>query len=208
MKKDKRKHTHCSIVGCTGKGSVNKFGTEIFSRGLCSAHAQRMHKYGDPEHPLTYCPKGSNVRSHPLYPIWTSMRARTTNPKDKYFKDYGGRGIKVCERWLGPSGFLNFISDIGDKPSDSHSIDRVNNDGDYCPENVRWATWHEQTANQRDNNPNLGVHWCKRTNKWVAQIVFNKKCHFLGRYTDLEDAKSARKSGEVRFGVTYSDKYG
>lgn len=80
------------------------------------------------------------------YMIWCSMRQRCGNPNNKKFPDYGGRGIRVCERW---ERFENFIADMGQKPSPDHSIDRINNDGNYEPGNCRWVTQEVQVSNQR-----------------------------------------------------------
>ncbi len=82
------------------------------------------------------------------YHSWCAMRARCSNPKIKQYCDYGGRGIRVCERW---DSFENFLSDMGPSPSPKHSIDRIDADGDYEPTNCRWATYKEQMSNKRNN---------------------------------------------------------
>jgi hypothetical protein len=83
----------------------------------------------------------------PTYHSWAGMIARCTNPKNSRYKDWGGRGIKVCERWR---KFKNFLADMGQKPT-GMSLDRINNDGDYRPDNCRWATWKEQNHNRRSS---------------------------------------------------------
>jgi len=75
------------------------------------------------------------------------MRRRCNYPQDRGYKNYGGRGIKVCERW--DTSFAAFLEDMGKAPSPKHSIDRVNNNGNYEPGNCRWATMKEQMQNRR-----------------------------------------------------------
>lgn len=93
---------------------------------------------------------GMAPRGQPLppeYNVWSRMKDRCNNPKNKNYADYGGRGVKVCDRWQ--TDFSAFLADVGRRPSSELTLERIENDGNYEPGNVRWATRKEQKANQR-----------------------------------------------------------
>ena len=106
------------------KGHTRSCGCIVTKHG----HAKRGHHSGE-------------------YRSWASMRLRCTTPSVRGWKYYGGRGIKVCKRW---DDFGNFLADMGPKPTSKHSIDRIDSDGDYGPNNCRWATAIEQWVTRRD----------------------------------------------------------
>jgi hypothetical protein len=90
------------------------------------------------------------------YRAWHGMKTRCTNPNRPDWKNYGGRGITICERWA--NSYEAFLADMGRKPSPAYTLDRINNDGNYEPGNCRWTTWDLQSRNKRPRPRMVTVH--------------------------------------------------
>lgn len=135
---ERKKHIQkqCEIDGCEGA---------VVARGWCEAHYTRWKRHGDPS--VVKRPSDWGERtSHPRYKSWHGLLRRCYDPKSNGFVNYGARGIKVCDAW---HDFWRFLEDTGEPPSPHHSLDRIDNSGDYEPGNVRWATPKEQARNRR-----------------------------------------------------------
>ncbi|HBQ0511231.1 TPA: AP2/ERF family transcription factor [Klebsiella pneumoniae] len=132
--------------------------------------------------------KTHGLSSSSEYKIWDLMIQRCENPNDKRYKDYGGRGITVCHQW---HDFSSFYADMGSRP-DGFTLDRIDNDKGYSPENCRWATPSEQQLNRRKvkGSKSRFVGVTKRpSGRWSARITVNYKGIYLGDY-DTEEAAS------------------
>ena len=137
----------------------------------------------------------------PEYIAWAGMIQRCNNPKAPHYFNYGERGITVCDRWL--HSFEDFYADMGDRPSDGHSIERKDVNGNYEPSNCVWATRFEQQRNirvQKNNTTGVnGVTWSERLHKYIAKIRVNRKTIHLGCFKSLVDAKNARHEAEIKY---------
>lgn len=134
----------------------------------------------------------------PEYNVWKNMVDRCYNPQNKDYKYYGARGISVCDRWV--NSVHNFVSDMNLRPSAGHSIDRINNDGNYEPSNCRWATIKEQNANKRKSRIVGKLKNCKlksigvslhKDGKYQASISYNGKLLHIGLFENELDAAEA-----------------
>ena len=115
-----------------------------------------------------------SARSHREYWVWLSMIRRCTYTKEPAYKHYGGRGIQVCERWR--TSFWNFLADMGERPSPELQLDRIDNDGNYEPGNVRWATIEENANNKRSNRI-LFLNGVKYTaSRFAKEFGFDSAC--------------------------------
>ena len=135
--------------------------------------------------------KTHGLKSTRLYNIWSKLKGRVLNPKNKSYKDYGGRGVSICDEWLDVQNFYDWAMSNG--YSDELSIDRIDNDGKYEPSNCRWATQTIQNRNRRISKNNTsgykGVSYNKRRGDYRAQIMVNLKSIHLGYFkTAVEGA--------------------
>jgi hypothetical protein len=115
-----------------------------------------------------------NNKCSPEWTSWYNMRVRCYYDKHKEYSNYGGRGIKVCERWLGDDGFENFYEDMGPCPL-GMTLERIDNEGDYCRENCKWATRTEQGNNKRNNVILTYGNETGTLSEWARSIGMNSE---------------------------------
>ena len=140
-----------------------------------------------------------DVKKHPYWYVWGAMIQRCTNPKNPGYAGYGGRGITVCDRWR---QLANFESDMGPRPFPGASLERVDNDKGYSPENCKWATTKEQGKNKRQSvgiSGHKGVVANKKA--WSARYYDpdTEQDYCLGTYATIEEAVTVRRAFETKY---------
>ncbi len=142
---------------------------------------------------------GMTITNMPEYRSWSHMIRRCTNPKDARYADYGGRGIKVCDRWL--NDVHAFFADMGPRPSPKHSIDRIDNSGNYEPGNCRWATPPEQIRNTRRNKLYTHDGVSLGLTDWAAKTgiqLYKLRYYVERRKMSISDALASADPSEGR----------
>lgn len=145
-------------------------------------------------------PKITHGKSHtPEWTAWKDMKARCYRKNNSQYKNYGARGIRVCERWLNSAA--TFLKDMGPRP-EGYSLDRIDCDADYSPENCRWASLKTQNRNKSHRHSKTGrTGVCLNPNKegYVVFIHANRKQHYIGAFDSFDEAVAAREAAEEKY---------
>lgn len=166
-----------------GECAIKECFSKHYCKSFCIKHYAAVRKYGDPLYHSKN--KKHGMSKSPEFTAWVNLRARCEKVNHPSYKDYGGRGIEVCERW---QKFENFFEDMGLRPSNEHSLDRTDNNGNYEPNNCRWATKKQQQANRRFSNSSgirnvFKVKGCgyvvKKDNKYYGHFVDKEKARII-----------------------------
>lgn len=169
----------CSIEGC---------GERARAKGYCIKHYSRWRRTGDPLRVKKFNhDMGFNYKGTPAHMSWAAAKYRCYNKNCKFYYNYGGRGIKMCDRWLGPYGFQHFYEDMGERP-EGMMLDRIDSNGDYCPENCRWADRYTQNGNRRWGKQDSEVVGVSKYNErlWRATLGVNGKTYSKYAKTEQE----------------------
>jgi len=138
-----------------------------------------------------------------VHRIWTAMLQRCNNPNNSNYSRYGGRGIKVISAWLDATTFIEWALTNGYK--DNLTINRINNDSDYCPNNCNWLTHHDQQFNRRlDSRNTTGYTGISlKNNKYRARISYNNNEIFIGTFTTIKAAVLARDQYIIKYNLPH-----
>lgn len=186
--------TKVRIKSCKVTDCENPNKTRVIL-GLCNKHYKRYKKHGTYNEYIQPNRTGDRLSYTPEYRIWAGIKSRTINKNNRFYQDYGGRGIILCEK---RQDFDSFIRDVGKRPGEKLTLDRIDNDGNYEPGNVRWTTTRVQNINQRVRKDNTtgykGIY--RAGDRWRVRIGSHGKVLNLGVYESLQKAIQVRKNAE------------
>lgn len=176
----------CSVEACENKA---------FCKGFCNAHYEQMRHHGKITNDVIKvkpCARGGITAENPReYKAWLRMKTRCLNKNDKSYEHYGARGITICDRWK--NSFANFLEDMG-KMGNKNSVDRIDPQRGYSPDNCRWADWWEQQRNRSNNRqePCVSEYEGGRYRVMVQHDgeIFSKVCDTKEEAIKLRDAKT------------------
>jgi len=178
----------CAVEGCKDA---------YFAKGHCKIHFLRMLRHGNTERIY----EDHSMADSSEYGIWLNIKQRCSNPKSPSYENYGGRGITMDRIWQ--TSFSAFYDYMGPRPSHKYSVERMDNNGNYEPGNVKWGTYSEQGHNQRLRNTNTsgykGVSYRKDIQKWAAAIAYEGKQYHLGLYDTAKEAALAYNEAAMRY---------
>ena len=159
------------LINIGKRCSVDMCENNAFCKGLCKAHYEQKRQHGMIIGPVAknLVARGGITKDNPCeYRTWNLMKRRCFNKNTKEYKNYGGKGVVVCDRWA--NSFSNFLEDMGKRP-DGCSLDRINCSGDYSPENCRWATDRQQQRNRSNNRKEPCIYPMRK--KYYVQVEKN-----------------------------------
>lgn len=176
---------------------LDKCERKHYGKGYCEKHYANFKRNG---YPIAKRPLESHgKRESKEYEAWANMKSRCYNENKRQYKDYGGRGITVCNEWK--DSFINFYKDMGD--SNGLTLDRIDVNGNYEPKNCRWVDMSTQARNTRIRSTNKtgvkGVRWHKHAKKWVSTIGLENIEIHLGVFDCFAKAVKARKEAELKY---------